>query len=284
MDGRIRSGVLAGLAATALTSIGCRYLERNEPTLPNATIPIAGVNPPAKPGFFSSAPKYGPPVEQIPIRDAALKNKPFKADTFVAVGDAELEAAFDENRNGADRDQLIDVARQRYTTALQQDAKNKDALLGLGRLYTWAGDRDRALQMYQDASKYHPKNKDVAFAIVRCYVRFQDWNAACQACDAALAIDPENRHYTKTLGYCQARSDRWDDAFGTLMKIMSESEARTFLGQTLIALGRNDDGFGQLRMAVTTDPQNATAQSILASLQQNNQPSSLQQTAFEGAR
>lgn len=283
MDGRIRSGVLASLAAAALTSVGCRFLEKHEPTLPSATLPVAGMTPPAKPGFFSSAPKYGPPTEQIPIRDASLKNKPFKADTFVAVGDAELEAAFDDTRAGADRDQLIDVARQRYATALQQDPKNKDAMLGLGKLYTWAGDRDRAIQMYQEVAKLHPKDKDVAFAMVKCQVKFQDWDSACRACHAALALDPENRHFTKALGYCQARSNRWEDSFGTLMKIMSESEARTFLGQTLIALGRTDDGYGQLKMAVATDPQNAIAQSLLAGVQtapMNN----LQQTGFDAPR
>jgi tetratricopeptide (TPR) repeat protein len=274
MDGRVRSVVLASLTLAALNSVGCQSLQK-QPTLPSATLPVAGSH---KTGFFSSAPKYGPPAEQIPIREARAKNAPFKPGTYVAVGDAELEAAFDENRVGADRDQMIDVARQRYSAALQQDPKNKEALLGLGRLYTWAADRERAMQMYQEAAKHHPKDKDIAFAMVKCHVRFQDWEAACKSCEAALALDPENRHVTKALGYCQARVNRWEDSFGTLMKIMSESEARTFLGQTLIAVGRPEEGQSQLKLAAN-DPNNKNAQNLLAEFQ-NPQPP-VQQVGFE---
>lgn len=280
MDGMVRTAVSVGLAAVAFGSVGCRLFRQNEPTLPNAVMPVAGQQ---KSGFFgTSSPQYGPPPEQIPIRDASKKSEPFKPETYIAWGDAELESAFDENRTGADRDQMIDVARQRYTTALQQDPKNKDALLGLGRLYTWAEDRDRALQSYQEAAKHHPQDKDVAFAMVKCHIRFQDWAAACKGCEAALALDPENRHFTKALGYCQARADRWDEAFATLMRIMSESEARTFLGQTLVALGRVDDGHSQLRWALNANPQNETARELLAQGTQP-QPNAVQQTGHAGS-
>jgi Flp pilus assembly protein TadD len=275
MDGRIRGWAVLVFAVAVFPLAGCRLLQ-NEPTLPNATLPVAGQQ---RSGLLSSSPKYGPPPEQVPVREARKKNQPFRTETFIAIGDAELEAAFDDNRTGADRDQLIDVARQRYVSALQQDPKNKEALLGLVRLYTWANDRERALQTLQEAMKHHPKDRDVAFALVRTQVRFQDWDGACRACDNALSLDPENRQFTKALGYCQARAERWDDAFGTLLKVMPESEARTFLGRTLIDIGRTGDGQQQLQLAIQNDPQNEIARVVLQELQVA--PNMVEQAAYQ---
>lgn len=278
MDGRVRR--LAFLAAAAaLGSTGCKLFQKEPVTLPNSALPMPGQQ--AKGGLFgSSAPKFAPPQEQVPVRAAVKKGQAFKPETLTAVGEAELEAAFDESRAGADRDQLIDVARQRYEAALKQDPKNRDALLGLGKLYTWAGDHARAVHWYTEAGRHYPKDKDIALAVVKCHIRFQDWEAACKACEAAVAADPDNRHFTKTHGYCQARANRWDDAFGTLMKIMSESEARAFLGQTLVALGRVQEGQQQLQSAVAADPSNEGAKAVLAAMKDGTHPA-IQQAGAE---
>ncbi len=277
MDGRVRR--LAFLAAAAaLGSVGCKLFQREQDPMANAALPVAGQQ--TKGNWFNSTPKYGPQQEQIPMRMATKKGQAFKPETLNAVGEAELEAAFDDTRSGADRDQLIDVARQRYESTLKQDPKNRDALLGLGKLYTWAGDHGRAMQWYTEATRQHPKDRDIALAVVKCHIRFQDWESACKACEAAVAADPDNRHFTKTLGYCQARVNRWDDAFGTLMKIMSESEARTFLGQTLIALGRVPEGQQQLQTAVTADPNNENAKTVLAAMRDGTHPA-IQQAGAE---
>lgn len=281
MDGRLRKRLAAGLAAAGLATAGCKSTS-NTPTLPNATLPMAGQ---AKAGWFGSspAPKFAaPPADPVPVREARKKGQPFKAETLIAVGDAELEAAFDDGRAGADRDQILDAVRQRYSAALQQDPKNKDALLGLAKMYTWAGDKERALHALNNLTAAHPKDKDAAFAVVKTMVRFQDWDGACKACTAALALDPENRTYTKSLGYAHARADRWDDSFATLMKIMSESEARAFLGRTLIDLGRPADGTQQLQMAVQRDPNNEMAKAVLADLQQAAAGAAVEQTGYTG--
>src|SRR5438045_753219 len=62
--------------------------------------------------------------------DTAKKGPP-KPETTVALADVQLAAAFDEKTPQADREGLLDAARQGYQKALQQDPKNKAAMLGV---------------------------------------------------------------------------------------------------------------------------------------------------------
>jgi predicted Zn-dependent protease len=270
MEGRLRSMLIAGLAAVALPSVGCKFFQKDDTTLPNATMPV-GAQQASNGGWFggNKKPVYGPVQEQIPVRVAGGPKKEFKADTFSAFADAELEMAYDESaRPDLDRDALLDVSRRKFQEALKRDPKSKSALLGLGKLYTWAGDRDRAMQVFGEAQKAHPTDKDIAWAVSRSCVKFEDWAGAATACDAALKIDPENRTYMKAKGFFLARQDKWDAAFDALLNVMPESEARTFLGRTLVGVGRTQDGLTQLQMAVKANPNNEIAQNLMAQIQE----------------
>jgi len=273
MDGRVSRWLILGLAAITVPNVGCRLFQTQpDPNLPPAvstnglqqaghTQPSTGIS-----NWFSKKPAYGPIPEQVPVRTATGK-KEWKPETFSAFADAELEMAYDSSLHPElDRDALIDVARRKFEAALQKDPKNKTALLGLGKLYTWAGDRDRSAKSYQTALLAHPKDKDVCWAVVRSNVRFEDWNGAAKACDMALALEPQNRTYMKAKGYCLARADQWDKAFDALLNVMTESEARTFLARTLIDLGRTQDGQAHLKLAVECDPHNEVAGGLLAQL------------------
>lgn len=274
MDGRLKRLVLGGLACLALPAVGCKLF--NQPT-------PADVQNPTAAGLIQQAGhrqpaggRFGPPpAEPVPQR-TSKKGQPFKPETDIAIADVELEAAFDESRSGADRDRILDVARQRFQQALKKDPKSKGALLGLAKLYTWANDRDRALSTYQTALQLFPKDKDVAFALARTQVRFEDWSGACQACKTALALDPENREYRKAYGYMLARADRWDEAFATLEKLMGEAEARTFLGVVLLNTGDLARGRQQIEAVLTADPRNEKARTLLADLDEYTQQQALQ--------
>jgi tetratricopeptide (TPR) repeat protein len=267
MEGRLRLWLVAGLAAVALPSVGCRFFQKDETTLPNATLPM-GTQQASSGGWFggNKKPAFGPVKEDIPVRVAGGK-KEFKADTYSAFADAELEMAYDDNvRPDADRDSLIDVSRRKFEEALKRDPKSRSALLGLGKLWTWAGDRDRAMQAYNKAVQAHPTDHEVAWAMSRSCVKFEDWAGAIQGCDLALKIDPQNRTYMKAKGFFLARQEKWDAAFDTLLNVMAESEARTFLGRTLIGVGRTQDGLAQLQMAVKANPNNEIAVSLVAQM------------------
>lgn len=265
MDGRLRGWLAGGLVALTLPAVGCKLFQKE---------PAVGVGPGAPPAAIQQAAwwnkqspaKFTPTENPAPVRPATKKGQPFKAETDIAIADVELEAAFDDNRTGADRDRIIDVARQRFQQALHKEPTNKGALLGLAKLYTWANDRERAVATYQLALRHHPNDKDVAYALMRTHVRFEDWAGACKACEMALALDPENRTYRKAYGYVLARGGRWDEAFEESQKVMSESEARTFMGHILLNTGNVAEGQKQLQIALAKDPQNATAKQLLDDL------------------
>jgi Flp pilus assembly protein TadD len=283
MEGRLRSMLVAGLAAVALPSVGCKFFQKDDTKLPNATMPV-GAQQASNGGWFGSKkPAYGPVQEEVPVRVAGAPKREFKADTFSAFADAELEMAYDESaRPDLDRDALLDVSRRKFQEALKREPKSKTALLGLGKLYTWAGDRDRAMQVFGEAMKAHPTDKDIAWAMSRSCVKFEDWAGATTACDAALKLDPENRTYMKAKGYFLARQDKWDAAFDSLLNVMPESEARTFLGRTLVGVGRTQDGMAQLQMAVKANPNNEIAQNLMAQIQEANMPTTNPEVQLTG--
>jgi Flp pilus assembly protein TadD len=271
MDGRLRGWLAGGLLALTLPAVGCKLFHRD------AGVPGGpGVNAPApiqQAAWWNkqSPTKFTPTENPAPVRPTAKKGQPFKAETDIAIADVELEAAFDESRTGADRDRIIDVARQRLQSALAKDPKNRDGLLALAKLYTWANDRDRAVATYQAALQHYPKDKEVAFGLMRTQVRFEDWAGACKACEMALALDPENRTYRKAYGYVLARGGRWDEAFDSMMMVMGESEARTFMAHILLNTGDLAKGQQQLQIALAKDPQNATARQLLDDLTEYQQ-------------
>lgn len=275
MDGRLRLWLAGGLVAVTLPAVGCKVFDPNAPTGgPGAAVV------PAPPGPIQQAswrqPKgaaatFRPTETPTSMPQSRKKGQPFKPETDIAIADVELEAAFDETRTGTDRDRILDVARQRFQEALRKDPKNKDALLGLAKLYTWANDRERAVGKYHEALRHHPKDPEVAFALMRAQVRFEDWAGACKACEMAMAIDPENRTFRKAYGSVLAKAERWDESFEVLMGVMTESEARTHLGRMLIDNGRLPEGQQQLQAALSKDPKNETAHRVLAELAEYQQ-------------
>jgi predicted Zn-dependent protease len=275
--------LVVGFAAVALPSVGCKLFQKDDTKLPSATLPV-GQQQASNGGWFGSKkPAYGPVQEEVPVRVAGGPKREFKADTFSAFADAELEMAYDESaRPDLDRDALLDVSRRKFQEALKRDPKSKTALLGLAKLYTWAGDRERAMQIFGEAMKAHPTDKDIAWAMSRSCVKFEDWAGATTACDAALKLDPENRTYMKAKGYFLARQDKWDAAFDTLLNVMPESEARTFLGRTLVGVGRTQDGMVQLQMAVKANPNNEIAQNLMAQIQEANTPTTNPEVQLTG--
>lgn len=277
MDGRLRLWLTGGLLAVTLPAVGCKLFDSNTPPHADGMAPVVPVGHEPKPNILQAAFQKKQPTQFRPTETASApaqarkKGQPFKPETDIAIADVELEAAFDESRSGSDRDRIIDVARLRFQEALKKDPKNKGALLGLAKLYTWAGDRERAIATYNEALKYHPRDKDVAFAVMRTQVRFEDWAGACKACELALSLDPENRTFRKAYGSVLARAERWDEAFDSLLMVMNESEARTFLGRLLIDTGKVPEGHQQLQIALQKDPQNETAQRVLAELAEYQQ-------------
>ena len=264
MDGvRIRTLLLSALAVGGLAATGCRTTK--EP-LPSATLPVPGQH---KSGGFlgmgRSTPQFGPPVEQVATKPLRKSGKGVKPETEVAWADTEVDAALQEGRTDDEKNKLFDNARAKYQKALAAEPKNKAALVGLARLYAKAGDRERAVQTFTQAMHVDPKDHETAMKLAKAQTQFGDWAGACRSCEYALALDPENRGYRKTYGFCLANGEKWEDAFGALMhkNVMSEADARYFLGRVLFDKDRLQDGQAQLELALKADPSHLAARAVL---------------------
>lgn len=281
MDGRLRLWLTGGLLAVSLPAVGCGLFNRNTTPQADGMAPVVPVgHQQQKPNILQAgfqqkqASQFRPTETPTGLTQPRKKGQQFKPETDIAIANVELEAAFDESRSGSDRDRILDVARQRFQHALKKDPKNKGALLGLAKLYTWAEDRERAVATYNEALRYHPRDAEVAFALMRTYARFEDWAGACKACEMAITLDPENRTFRKAYGSVLAKAERWDESFEVLLGMMPEAEARTHLGRMLIDNGRVPEGQQQLQTALQKDPRPEvaeTAQRVLTELAEYQQ-------------
>src|SRR5262245_12408358 len=118
-----------GLAAAA---VGCGSTDKTPSWFNSARSNTSA--PPVTPDPSFQAPTAVPvKAGDLPRAKAGSGIKP---DTDVVFADTQVEAALAEGRAPADRDQLLDHARQRYQKALKADPKHKGAFLGLAKLYT----------------------------------------------------------------------------------------------------------------------------------------------------
>jgi len=263
MDGRWKRWACGGLMAAAV--VGCNRNEVRPPATPEFA--AVGEKPSLLQQAFGTNPKFvpKPPADtnQVAVRPARKSNEPTKPETHVALAEADAEAAFMEGRSNVERDQFIDAARRKYQLALKADPKNAGALHGLARLYARIGDKDHAVATLQVAIQANPKDHELAHKLAAVQVQFADWTGAVESCRMALRLDPENRTYHKTMGYCQAQLGQWDEAFGTLMKTMPESQARYFLGRVMLDHGQTELGKQLIAAAAAMDPEYKLAKQTL---------------------
>jgi tetratricopeptide (TPR) repeat protein len=264
MDGRWKRWACAGLIAGAL---GCNRNAVHQPQSP--VLPGNEQQGSLLERAFGNHPRFTPQVPPSPepplAREPRKSDKPFdEPDTYVALADASVAAAFMEGRSAVDRDKLLDSARHQYQGALRIDPKHKGAMTGLAKLYGLSGDKERAIDTFRAAVKQSPKDHDLAHKMAAMQVQFGDWAGAAESCRYALSLDPENRTYTRTLGYCQAQLGQWQEAGETLMRVMPEAQARYFLGRVLIDQDRVAEGRQMIQQAAAQDPHYEPAQIFLA--------------------
>lgn len=264
MDGvRLRTLVVSALALGGLSAAGCRSAQ--DRPLPTSALPTPGSQQSGAFGWGRSKSPFGPPPEQVAVKPARKPTKGVKPDTEVAWADTEVDAAMLEGRTDDEKNKLFDDARSKYQKALQADPKNKPAMLGLARLYSKAGDREQCVRTFSQALHLDPKDHETAMKLAKAQAQFGDWAGACQTCEYALHLDPENRGYRKTYGYCLAQAEKWEDAFTALLhrNVMTEADARYFLGRVLFDKDRLQDGQAQLELALKADPNHLAARAVL---------------------
>jgi tetratricopeptide (TPR) repeat protein len=268
-----------GLAAAA---VGCGSTDK-APSWLNPSRSNNGPQVTPDPAF------QAPSSEPIKASADVPRAKPgagIKPDTDVAFADTQVEAAFAEGRAPAERDELLDHARQRYQKVLKADPKHKGAYLGLAKLYARLEDYPAAIGVYRQFLDKNPKDHAVHHDLAIVYGKAQDWVNASASCEAALALDPENRVYQKTLGMCLVRAGKYDEGYAMWLKVMPEAKARFFLARALEHTGQMDLVKQQVKLALAADPTYEPAISFFAYLngEQSAPPpppaDAVQQTGF----
>jgi Tfp pilus assembly protein PilF len=270
MDGRrfrrwcLYGGLLAG-------ATGCT--RNNYPDsfgFPKAGQPVGAVVPGGKPAWGGGPPPQ-PSVDATGLQTTPVpvkkKGTGFSPETKVAFADTWVESALGDPPP-LNRDQLLDMARQAYQTAMDKDPKNKGAILGLARLHARLGDREKAMEYYKKYLSHYPKDHEVAHEIAITHGRWKDWTGATTWCDQALKNDPQNRTYRKTKGFCLARAGKWEDGFAVLCEIMPEAQARYNMARVLEHQNYTDHSRLQLQLALKEDPGYEPAREFLAELEQ----------------
>jgi tetratricopeptide (TPR) repeat protein len=250
----------------AVAAIGC-----NKNSVQTDTQPITGM-PMASQGksLWGNSNLQASPAAEIVSEPP--KKGPVSPETEVAFGDVRMAVAFDEKTPEANRAAVLDSARHFYQKALQQDPKNRSALLGLARYYSRVGERDKTLEMYQKYLSIYPGDREVTYEIARVFARWQDWNNAVVWCDKALKIDPENLTFRKTMGFCLACGGRWEEAFAVFLKVMPEAQARYTIARVMEDKNFVDASRQQLQLALQADPTFIDARTFLAEIDQSRQP------------
>ncbi len=293
MDGqtprKLARTLCAGLlAAGAGLGTGCESLRGNRKPSPFAgAAPEKGAMVAQYFGKPADAPGAVPPgaVGQPPVvRDPSKRGKGLGAEAEVAYANAYNDSAY-LKPTAVERDVALDTARQKYQVALKLDPKNRSGLIGLARFYASTGDKASAVATLKAAIGYYPSDHELYHRLAATHFQFQEPLEAAAAAQQALKLDPSNRTYLKTLAVSQAHANQYDAAFTTLIAshVMTESEARNFLGRVMYDLGRPEEGREQLQAAVTLDPNNAQAKQFLADLAAGGPPTAdaIRQAGFE---
>jgi tetratricopeptide (TPR) repeat protein len=273
MDGRILRIVGLGLLAS---TVGCNSMRDSRKT-EGYQAPVMEEKGSMVSKFFGNSGhglKPNTPPQEVVVRDRSKAGKGLGAESEVALATASQDAAYMKT-TAIERDQMLDLSRQRYQQALKIDPKNRAALIGLGRFYAATGDKANAVACLRTATQLYPNDHELYHRLAAIHFQFDEPAESIQATQQALKLDPSNRTYIKTLALAQAHMKQWDSAFNTLMssRVMTESEARYFLGRALMDQGQTDAGREQIQTAANIDePTNKLARQFLTDLANGGPP------------
>lgn len=282
MDGRIIRKLSLGAVSLGLAAgLGCKTTNNaGHNADPTPYQPPVAEQPSTMSKFFggASSKSFTPqaPTEQPVVRDHSKRGKGLGAEGEIGLATARFDAAAIKQTT-VERDQMLDAARQGFLRALKVDPKSREAHVGLARLYSSIGDKTNAVAMLKAATEFYPNDHELHHRLAAVYFQFQEPALAAQSTKNALQHDPNNRTYLKTLALCQGQMDDWQSAFATLVgrNVMTEPEARYFLGRALVDMGRMDEGKAQIETAANMDPNFAQPKQFLTDLA-NGGPKSLE--------
>lgn len=263
-------------------ALGCRHTERTPFDVPISTSESGMPSLSAKRPIWEKSATQSVPIEAVV---ETTKKGPPSPSSLVAIADLRLEGALDEKNPPENRQKILDLARQGYQQALQQDPKNKAALLGLAKYYTRLGEREKAVEVYKKYLTLYPGDKAVAHQVAVAHAQWKDWPGAISWCEFTLKLDPEGLNTRKMMAFCYARSGMVDKGLEVMLQVMSEPQARYLMARLLEHQNDFAGSRSQLELALKVDPNYQEARDFLVELDQVTSgavpdPSALRQASF----
>ena len=154
------------------------------------------------------------------------------------------------------RDGHLETAHARLTAIVTADAKNVPALLMLGGLDGYTGDRAAAIARFRAVLAIEPANM-VALNDLAYYLAPDDPDAALRLAEQANEIAPANATIEDTLGFVYYRKSDYKTAVGYLQTAVAKEptpQRQFHLGMAYLKAGDRDLGVKTLEAALKKDP------------------------------
>jgi Flp pilus assembly protein TadD len=159
-----------------------------------------------------------------------------------------------------------DGAVAQYHRALQQDHRNRRALMEFARMKHRLGDLDGAMIMYRQSLKYHPNDPVALNDLGLCQARKGNLRDAIESVSAAVQLRPESKRYRNNLAKLLIEEGQMHEALATLTEAHGEAIANYNLGVMLHQRGRKVEAIEYLAQASELDPSLTPARQLLAQL------------------
>jgi tetratricopeptide (TPR) repeat protein len=153
-----------------------------------------------------------------------------------------------------------------FKQALELGSGNNDIRVwrSIGDVNLDLFNRDAALQAYTEALRLQPRDALTRLAVGRFYLERGEPDQAIEHLVIALEIDPSLRAAYPILGRAYRQSGQPASSVSVLKKAVdtdaSDQESRYALGQTLLAMGRADEGREEMEKYNTIRQQVANAE------------------------
>jgi len=180
--------------------------EKSKKTAEKTVLPTSVPNKPSfpnKPSLSTESSTTAPssPNSQLP----ALQEEKLQLQKKLTSIHAELTEAYHAFQQGN-----WGLAQQTYNQILQQDERNKDALLGLAAIAAQQGDKGRAQHYYQQVLYFYPQDFDAQAGLL---ANLGNASTTTESqLKLLLARSPETAHLHFSLGNLYANQGRWSQA------------------------------------------------------------------------
>ena len=167
------------------------------------------------------------------------------------------------------------TARENYETALRQNQKTEEAILGLARLDLLAGRPAEAERRFQKAVEVAPDSPLTNEALGQFYLTQNRYAEAAAQLQRGLAVAPDNRRLHHKLGIALARGGNIVAAEPQFVQAVGDAEADYNIGLILYEQGHTVEAEQRFLQAVLKKPTLAPAQHWLDTVRQEREAQGL---------